>query len=296
MQTEFICPDGAKVSKSKCLMGKCRMAERCAPLSYLQLAGREREWKGVPSVTQLISGTRCEYLKLTTGYAVDPAKAAFRVHGTRGHTALDSNNNSSFTEEHFEDEGIQGTADMFEQQADGTWWLIDHKTAGSFKVAKALGLVKKEEVQYDEISGIPLKHKNGKPVKKTWFEASGQPDIEDWMLQLNKYRMMGEKALGEKISRIKIFAVVRDGNTFTAKNRGVMKEIYYIDIPMMLDGAVNMYFDKKKDLLLSALKDGTMPEECSASECWSGNKCKICDVADACKAAGRTWIVEGEDE
>ena len=54
-----------------------------------------------------------------------------------------------------------------EKQENGEWWLIDHKTAGSFKVAKAIGLVKMEEALLNP-DGTPQKHKNGKPKKKVW--------------------------------------------------------------------------------------------------------------------------------
>lgn len=271
------------------------MNNRCAPLTFLDLATREREWKGVPSVTQLIDGTRRQYLLITTDYAVNPQKAAYRVLGTRGHTALDTDNDFSFTEEHFDDGDIQGTADMVEQQENGEWWMIDHKTTGSYKVAKALGIVKKEEIQYGE-DGAPLKHKNGKVVKKRWFERSGEPDMEDWIMQLNMYRIKFEEMLKEKIYRIKIFCITRDGNTFSAKNRGVVNEFEYIDVPRRDDVEVLAFYDKKRKALLKAFDTGTVPPECTPVECWDGNKCKLCEVAEECAKHGRSYIIPEEDD
>lgn len=289
------CPDGDRTTKEECLAGRCRLGRRCAPITYLQLVCREREWKGVPSVTQLIQGTREAYLKLTTDFATDPQGGTFRVLGTRGHTALEIDNDFSFTEEHFEGASIQGTADLLEKQENGEWWLIDHKTAGSYKVAKALGLTKMEEPITDE-NGVQLKHKNGKPKKKVWYEATPESfakrdiDIKDWIYQLNAYRIAMEEQLKEKITRLFIFAVVRDGGTFSAKNRGIYENFYYIPIPILDDETINAYFNIKRAALIHALDKKEIPLECSPEECWSGRKCELCEVAEECAKYGRSYI------
>ena len=294
------CPDGGVTPKDDCLSGKCRLGRRCAPLPYLQLVCREREWKGIPSVTQLLQGTREAYLKLTTDFTVDPQGATFRVLGTRGHTALEIDNDFSFTEEHFESNQMQGTADLLEKQENGEWWLIDHKTAGSFKVAKAIGLVKREEVLLNG-DGTPKKHKNGKPKKKVWYETTPESlkareaDIHDWIYQLNAYRIAMEAALKEPIARLFIFAVVRDGSTFSARNRGLWENFYYIPIPKVDDAIINSYFSLKRQMLIIALETKTIPPECSADECWNGMKCELCEVAEACSAAGRSYQTAKEE-
>ena len=288
------CPDGGKAVKEECLAGHCRLGRRCAPVVYLQLVCRERVWKGIPSVTQLLQGTREAYLKITSDFTADPQGATFRVLGTRGHTALDTDNDLSFTEEHFEGQLIQGTADLLEKQENGEWWLIDHKTAGSFKVAKALGLVKHEEPILNE-DGTPAKHKNGKPKKNiSWVITpeslkEREKDIRDWIFQLNAYRIEMEKALGEDISRLFIFAVVRDGGTFSATNRGVTENFYYIPIPMVNNDIVTSYFSMKRQMLLAALDNKEPPIECSPEECWNGRKCEMCEVAEACAKIGRSY-------
>ena len=294
------CPDGGTAVKEECLSGKCRLGRRCAPVTYLQLVCREREWKGIPSVTQLLQGTREAYLKITSDFIADPQGATFRVLGTRGHTALEIDNDFSFTEEHFSGDNLQGTADLLEKQENGEWWLIDHKTAGSYKVAKAIGLVKMEELLTDE-NGTPLKHKNGKPKKKVWYESTPESikardiDIHDWIYQLNAYRIEMEERLKEKISRLFIFAVVRDGGTFSAKNRGVMENFYYIPIPIVDDAVIKAYFSTKRNMLVHALETKTMPPECSPEECWNGRKCELCEVAAVCASHGRSYLSMKEE-
>lgn len=295
------CPDGGSAVKKDCLAGKCRLGRRCAPVTYLQLVCREREWKGIPSVTQLLQGTREAYLKITSDFTADPQQATFRVLGTRGHTALEIDNDFSFTEEHFSGDNLQGTADLLEKQENGEWWLIDHKTAGSFKVAKAIGLVKMEEVLKDA-DGNPLKHKNGKPKKKVWWEVTPESlkareaDIHDWIYQLNAYRIEMEEQLKEKISRLWIFAVVRDGGTFSATNRGLTENFYYIPIPIIDDDIIKAYFSTKRNLLIHALNTKTVPPECSADECWNGRKCQLCEVASVCATYGRSYLTIDEVE
>lgn len=292
----ILCPDGKTQDIKECLAGKCRMEERCAPLSYLSLAARERVWKGIPSVTQLIDGTRRQYLLLTTDTTLNPDKAAFRVLGTKGHASLDDDNDLSFTEEKFESTEIHGTADLLELQMTKLFWLGDYKTSGSYKVAKALGMVKKQEPICDE-NGNQLKHKNGKPQFKRWFEFdNSQRDVRDWALQLNKYRIELEKRLGEKIPRLKVFCIVRDGNTVTAKGRGILRNTYYLDIPLLPDAEVEAYFSAKRTALLDALATGIMPEECTPEEAWGGNKCKDCEVREACAKAGRSYVIKEEEE
>ena len=294
------CPDGGNAVKEECLSGHCRLGRRCAPVTYLQLVCREREWKGIPSVTQLLQGTREAYLKITSDFIADPQGATFRVLGTRGHTALEIDNDFSFTEEHFSGDNLQGTADLLEKQENGEWWLIDHKTAGSFKVAKAIGLVKMEEALLNP-DGTPQKHKNGKPKKKVWYEATPESlkareaDIHDWIYQLNAYRIEMEERLKEKITRLFIFAVVRDGGTFSARNRGVMENFYYIPIPIIDDAVIKAYFSTKRNLLIHALETKTVPPECSPEECWNGRKCDLCEVAAVCATYGRSYLSVKEE-
>jgi len=131
----FVCPDGNQIEVGDCLSeGGCRMGHRCATRSYLQLVARERplrwicdsckqERKEPPriyvpgsepvccgrkmrmrfSTTQLINGTMCAFLRLTTYYAVSPDDRAFMIHGTKGHNVLEgATDEYSLLEERFD--------------------------------------------------------------------------------------------------------------------------------------------------------------------------------------------------
>ena len=287
----FICPDGNRVDTEECLAGRCRMKTRCAPLGYLQLCAKQRPWDGKPSVTQLISGTRQQYLMLKHDFDEDPRDCAWKVLGTKSHSGLDDENSLSFTEEKMSWEGITGTTDLVEEQPNGDLWLVDYKVSGSFKVASAIGMVKKEKILLDE-AGNERKYKNGKTMKETWYEMDlTRADIRDWQLQLNAYRLFFEKDTGFKITALKIFTVVRDGKTYVADGRGITEPYYYIDVPMLPDEEVEKYFSQKRDLLLLAVNSDTPPPPCSSHETWEGRKCKgYCAVKDRCCELGNPYI------
>ena len=304
MLKNVICPDGKRVPVEQCKRGDCPNPTRCRPLSFLRLCLEEREWKGIPSVTQLINGTRYSYLKIRSDYDESFDSAVYRVLGTSAHAALDEEDNVSYTEEQFEHDGVSGTADRIEQQPNGEMWLIDHKVVGSFKVAKALGYVKVRENVLDAAGNqeyFKTGARKGQP-KTRWATVKDitKADRKDWTLQLNYYRIMVEKTLGYKIAALRIHAIVRDGNTMAAKSYMVDKKDYYLEIDILPDDTVLAYFNHKKQMLLDALDGHIVPPACSASECWDGRKCKnqdYCPMRQACiEMGGNPWIAADTDE
>jgi len=254
----FLCPDGERIEIIDCLKeGGCRMGERCATRSYLQMVRRERPWTGKPSTTQLIQGTMCAFLKLTNDYAVSPDSRAFMIHGTKGHGNLEAADDEySLLEERFNDDttDITGIADVLEVE-NGHSILVDYKTSGSFKVAKALGFYVDEE-ETDEVykSG---KRKGEHKTRNILKRDQSKKDRREWELQLNKYRMEYEKR-GFQVNDLKIQCVVRDGNTYMARSRGVFRNVYYFKINILPDTEVTEYFDRKKWALLKALNRGAV--------------------------------------
>jgi hypothetical protein len=287
--TKFICPDGIETDKDVCISGICRMHKRCAPIPFLKQAGLVRPFDGKPSTTQLLNGTREEFLKLTKPISIKPFSKAFAILGTGAHSALDTNDDWSFNEERLSDSIASGQFDRIEKQEDGSWWLIENKTYGSYKVNKALGLVAQKKPAFYPNGDPVLYVKSGKGFKagdqkqETFYLQEGKPDMDDLILQQNRNRMLVEGSLKTKISEMKCFIIVRDGNTVTAKDRGILETCYYIDVPFMLDEKVDLYFSTKAKALTDALSTGTLPPLCSPSECWEGMKCKnFCDVAEFC--------------
>lgn len=293
---EFICPDGVKITTGDCLKeGGCRCGDRCATRSYLQLVSRDRPWTGKPSTTQLIQGTMCAFLKITKDYAVSPDQRAFMIHGTKGHQNLESaTDDCSLLELKFDGEEVEetGISDVIEIES-GKTILADYKTSGSFKVAKALGFVVEKEV----ILGEFFKSGKRKGEPKTRDILLRKPDVEDrweWELQLNKYRMEFEKKYGAKVDELRIQCIVRDGNTYIARSRGVFRNVYYFKIRILPDAEVLAYFKEKREALLKALQEGQCDEICTAQENWDGLKCaSYCEVAGDCKF-GKYLIKERE--
>ena len=283
--THYICPDNAKIEAEECLKeGGCRMGDRCASRPYLQLVRKDRPWTGKPSTTQLISGTMHAFLKISQDYAISPDDRAFMIHGTKGHKALELvEDDYSFLEELFNDENtdITGIADTLEIE-NGFAILSDSKTSGSFKVAKALGFVVVDEPIEGEFykSG---KRKGEQKTRKVLTRDETKVDRRDWELQLNKYRIEYEKR-GYKPDELRIMCIVRDGNTYIARSRGVFRNVYYFKINIIPDKEVNDYFEKKRLDLLKALKQGYWKQTCSSQENWEGLKCqKYCEVAEFCQ-------------
>lgn len=266
MIKNFICPDTTECNVKTCF-DKCRMSRRCSPVSYLKMVSEEREWAGIPSVTQLLNGTRESYLKLKYDYSISPDSMAFAISGTKKHERLEDHGNNP--ELHMIYEGIQGTLDEIESDC-----LIDYKTSGSYKIAQCLGITTEK---------IPDGfYKNGKPkFRSEKIETVG--DLGDWKLQVNMYRIMARETKGIEINSMKIFAIVRDGGTSIAKSRGIDRNIYMIDVPFMEDGTVLRYFFEKRDRLLEAMKSETVPPLCSDTESWDGRKCSgYCNVSKIC--------------
>jgi hypothetical protein len=108
----------------------------------------------------------------------------------------------------------------------------------------------------------------------------GEPDCRDWELQLNKYRLMLE-AVGFPVEKIKIEAIVRDGGTYLAKQRGIIKNSYIIPIRRLPDDEVKAFFEEKNKALMDALDKKEMPPVCDMTERWGDTKCK--GYCSACK-------------
>jgi len=293
MLKNFICPDGQETPLDACFQ-KCRMSERCAPLSYLRMCGHQREWTGKPSTTQLIGCLREAYFKIKTDYSESPEESAFKVLGTRGHSLLEKNEtDKGFYEIKFELFGITGIFDSVECE-DGVWILVDAKTSGSYKVAKALGIVKNSmDIQILDEKGNLIYYKSGtkkgEPKTKKEYSFETRPetaDKNDWELQLNFYRMGFEDAYKEIVGKMFNFCTVRDGGTHVAKGRGIDKNIYMIGCQKRDDNEIKDFFISQRNYFLDRIFKEKIPTINPAC-IWDGLKCqRFCSVCDQCRAVG----------
>lgn len=289
----FICPDTKEIEIRECLNSGCRMKDRCAPLPYLHMVSAERVWRGIPSVTMLIGGTILAFLKLTTDYAIDPDSRAFAIHGTKAHEKLAEQPSVGTTEVRLTSElyGITGAYDLLTDES-GLVELDDWKTWGSFRVAKALGYGV-EEVETDVLYKSGPRKDTPRMKKRPFFDPNLR-DIIDVELQLNMYRIMVEEE-GERVDKLKVFCMVRDGGTWMARSRGIIRNTYYIDIPKLRDDVVLRYFRRKRDALLQALEKGSWDSVCTSQEHWEGIRCaRYCEVAQHCPL-GRYLMEDKED-
>lgn len=255
----FFCPDGISIPFEECFK-HCRLGQRCLSLPTLLELAHQREWTGIPSVTQLIKGTRQAFLEITRPYFFDPKSRAFSLLGTMVHSRLQVVPDKVLPLSEMELSlslcnglkmqmtGIPDIYDAVEKT------LYDYKTSGSFAVVKAMNGEKKE-----------------------------------WVLQLNGYRLMVEQ-LGYEVERLVIQAIARDGNTWIAKKRGIDEAIIMVEMLRMNDDEVLAYFRKKAKALHEALETGFC-ERCSEEETWQGRRCqKYCDVAVWCEEIDRREV------
>ena len=249
----FDCEAG-RIPIEECL-NKCPRPEgRCLSLPTLKTIGAARQWKGTPSVTQLINPTRMEYLKLTEDWAVTPKDMAFALLGIRHHSKLEDAAKLLGLDAEVKLTGeVSGILDLLEpDELNGGFKLIDYKTWGSYAVAKNIGL-----------------------------KDSGN-DIEDVQWQLNYYRMLAEEA-GIKVSRLFVQVCVRDGGTYVAKKNGIEEKLMLLQIDKLEDSKVKRFFSAKRFALMNALENKSLPELCEVNERWGGRRCKgYCPVAEHC--------------
>ena len=136
---KFVCPDKETIESEECFNG-CRMDRRCVTKATLRAIGQQREWKGVPSVTQLLNGTCQSWLQINNENPLEIYDSIYRIHGTAVHYYLESfTPDTSKAEIKLELNGITGICDLVEYENDEVI-LYDYKNYGSYKVMKCLGL------------------------------------------------------------------------------------------------------------------------------------------------------------
>ena len=285
--TQFICPDNVEIPLGDCI-NKCRLGQRCLTLpTLLKIAQSDRALTNIPSTTQMLNGPLQEYLKYNNSYSIDPCSRAYALLGTEHHDELFKlAPNPTLAENRQYAGGMSGQPDLLEDDPDnpGSYIVTDYKTYGSFRVAKILGLVKREKRSATEVYKVNSKYgKKGEPKREVYFESDPEAvDMVSEQLQLNHYRLLCQEQ-GYNISRLQLQITVRDGGLQTAKARGVHRLITLVEIPILPDWEVAAFFEQRRDELLQAKATGTMPRLCNAWESWEKRKCQsYCDVAKFC--------------
>lgn len=287
----FTCPDGEQIRIEDC-MKSCRMAERCAPKPILKMAAEERRWNGKPSVTQLDRCRRQLWLQERVEYPESPKNAVYRILGTGTHANIEHRAEEGEAEQRLEINGITGVTDLVDED-EGEHVLTDYKTVGSFAVAKMLGITEIDRRDIYTESGEPVLYQRGPKKGKVKQESIYGPDpekadISDYIMQPNIYRLAWQEMNpGKEISRLRIYAIVRDGGLYTAKQRGVTKRAYMVPIPILPEWEVKAWMDAKRAEIVEAMESESVPPVGTPEQTWGGKFCReYCPVREACRAYG----------
>ena len=280
----FKYPDGGIVSITDIKKGNVDIERMQVSLPTLLHMSSDRDPNRKPSTTELIQGTCQSYLQRTQDYYIYPDDYAFSLAGTLHHLKLEESSSvldRLGSEIALESNGITGIVDLYDKD---TRTLIDYKFSGSYKIAKCLGIQVRHGHHPTEVyqrSGRWGKAGTPKRVKEFYIDKD-TADMEDWGWQINFYRYLLEQN-GYPVDSMYVQATVRDAGLQIARERGIDKNIYMIEVPYINDEHLLDMFETKRDALLLSLDNKELPDKCTDEETWNGTKCKsYCSVRDIC--------------
>jgi len=280
----FKYPDGGIVSITDIKKGNVDIERMQVSLPTLLHMSSDRDPNRKPSTTELIQGTCQSYLQRTQDYYIYPDDNAFSLAGTLHHLKLEESSSvldRLGSEIALESNGITGIVDLYDKD---TRTLIDYKFSGSYKIAKCIGIQVKHGYHPTEVykkSGRWGKAGTPRRVKEFYIDKD-TADMEDWGWQVNFYRYLLEQN-GYPVDSMYVQATVRDAGLQIARERGIDKKIYMIEVPYINDEHLLDMFETKRDALLLSLDNKELPDKCTDEETWNGTKCKsYCSVRDIC--------------
>jgi hypothetical protein len=280
----FKYPDGEELKLSDVKIGKVDVERMQLSLPTLLHMSSDRDPSRKPSTTELIQGTCQSYLQRTQDYYIYPDDNAFSLAGTLHHLKLEESSSvldRLCSEIALESDGITGIIDLYDKKKKS---LIDYKFSGSYKIAKCLGIQIRYGHHPTEVyqrSGRWGKAGTPKRIKEFYIDKD-TIDMEDWGWQINFYRYLLEKN-GYPVDSMYVQATVRDAGLQIARERGLDKKIYMIDVPYINDEHLLDKFETKRDALIWALDNNELPDKCTKEETWGGIKCEsYCSVRDIC--------------
>ena len=287
MLANYICPNGnvcpIEQCLAECIINKEMKTGRCLSYRMLKEMASQRAWQEIPTVTQLLSGTREEFLKLTRDYSASPQSLVAAYFGSRIHEKLQhgTEDERMICEQRLLDPTgtYSGQFDCYDKQ---NMILYDTKTYGSFKAASVLGIKKIKEPVIDPFTGEVELTPRGKIKQRTRFVETVR-HMRDVTLQLNAYRIMLENQ-GYPVKQMFVELIVRDAGTWIAKDRGIEQNAMLVKVNKVSDNHVQKFFLAKARRLLDSLHSNKMPPPCRPIETWGGLKCKaFCNVRGFCE-------------
>ena len=283
--TELICPDGNRIRMEECLKS-CRMSSRCMLLPTLRavVKSANRELDGL-STTQLIGGTRENFILKSRAFAIDPQKSIYALHGSAIHAVNEAHTDDLLSEIRLQGESASGMFDVYGPNLLGTGENVlgDYKVTSSYKAMRALRYAPVSVATGEFFKSGPRK---GTEKTKIEWQCGGPRGILEWAIQINYYRVLLETS-GFPVDRLCIQIMVRDSGLKIAATRHIDRPIHLIEVHRISDHWVRLYMAEKSRRLMHALDTGEMPPVCSARERWGDRKCigGYCNAAEFCDHA-----------
>tara|TARA_R100000278_G_scaffold106463_1_gene83024 strand:+ start:562 stop:1443 length:882 start_codon:yes stop_codon:yes gene_type:complete len=280
----FKYPDGEILSIEELSRENVDVSRMGVSIPTLIHMSQQRPVDRKPSTTELLNGTCHSFLERTEDFYIYPQDNAFALAGTLHHLKLEDSSKTHdrlMSEVTLETMGITGTIDLYDKE---TKTLVDYKFSGSYKIAQCLGMTFRKINHPTEVykrNGRWGKAGSPKRVKQFYVDES-LIDFGDWGWQVNFYRYLLESN-GYPVEKMFVQATVRDGGLQIARERGLDRNIYMIEIPFIHNDHLIEKFSSQKDALLKALESDELPEICTKEERWRGNKCEsYCSVREIC--------------
>ena len=91
---------------------------------------------------------------------------------------------------------------------------------------------------------------------------------------MNWYRYLLEKQ-GYEVDKMYIQVTLRDGGLQAARNTGLDKNIYLIEVPKYDDEVLEFKFINAKKDLTYALETGNLPSKCTIEQTWDGRNVNL---------------------
>ena len=80
---------------------------------------------------------------------------------------------------------------------------------------------------------------------KQWYRDESLADFGDWLLQINMYRYLLEQE-GYKVRAQKLQMNIRDASTAMSRDRGIDRNIYFVDVPLVDDDELIQFYTLKE--------------------------------------------------
>jgi hypothetical protein len=254
MFSKFQCPDKKIIRCEDCL-DKCRLGTRCVPYTALKhmFEHQRNPNTNLISVTESLNPICYNWMRLTQNGIVEPINNMYSMLGTLSHLKHEGSDCKLKSETYLMDDINTGTCDVILEE-DGKLMMRDIKNK---RIANAPYIL-----EYTEIKN-PVKGK--KPIKKYNIIQKGGKlkGDDDYVLQLNRYKIMYEEQFNVTIDELWLDYVFIDwSKSSTPKRYGITRQCYSVPVPILPKKTVMDIYQYKYDAIQEALKNNGPDKPC----------------------------------